>query len=194
MKFIIFFFVAGIILLSAAILFDINYFNYSRPIPYSQLRKISFYDFRALKRPAMTLDGVKEFAYIKTNRKIHYLNNGNIEIITYFHPSRSYVFAQNIRDAELLTHELYHFHISEYFTRLMRREILESQHPIPENKITLLNKKYYQLENEMQSEYDDDTYHSYVMQEQKKWEIKIDSLLRSLESFSNPLIAIRSKE
>jgi len=194
MKFTIIIFAAGIILLAVAIVFDINYFNYSRPIPYSQLQKISFYDFRALKRPDMTLNGFKEFAYIKTNRGIHYLNNGNVEITTYFHPSRSYVFAQNIRDADLLNHELYHFHISEYCTRLMRKEILEDQTTISDNMIILLNKKYYELENEMQSAYDEDTYHSYVMQEQKKWELKIDRLLQSLDSFSNPLIPIRSKE
>jgi len=194
MKFTIFFLAAGIILLSVAIVFDINYFNYKRPIPYSQFRKISFYDFKAFKRPDITLNGFKEFAYIKTNRRIHYLNNGNVEITTYFHPSRSYVFAQNIRDLDLLTHELYHFHISEYYTRLLRKEILGNPKNISDNMIIRLNKKYYEFENEMQLNYDEDTYHSYVMQEQKKWEIKIDSLLQSLESFSNPLIHIRSKE
>jgi len=194
MKFTIFFLAAGIVLLSVAIAFDINYFNYSRPIPYSQLRKISFHDFRAFKRPNMALNGVKEFAYIKTNREIHFLNNGSIDITTYFHPSRSYVFAQNIREADLLTHELYHFHITEYYSRLLRREILENPITISHNMINLLNEKYYQLENEMQLKYDEDTYHSYIMQEQKKWEIKIDSLLQSLESFSNPLITIRSNE
>ena len=194
MKFTIFFLAAGIILLAAAIVFDVNYFNYSRPVPYSQLQKISFHDFRALKKPGLTLKGVQEFAYIKTNRRIHYVNNGNVEITTYFHPSRSYVFANNIRDRDLLTHELYHFHISEYCTRLLRKEISETSNNISDNMIVRLHEKYYQFENEMQLKYDEDTYHSYVMKEQKKWEIKIDSLLQSLLSFSNPLIHISNKE
>lgn len=194
MKFTKFFFGVGIILLFVTMAFDINYFNYSRPIPYSQLQKISFYDFRAFKRPGLTLNGVKEFAYIKTNRRVRYLNNGNVEITTYFHPSRSYVFANNIRDLDLLTHELYHFHISEYYTRLLRKEISETTNNISDNMIVRLNKKYYLFENEMQLKYDEDTYHSYVMREQKKWELKIDSLLQSLAFFSNPLIHIRSKK
>jgi hypothetical protein len=120
MKFIIIFTAVGIILLSVAIVFDINYYNYSKPLPYSQLQKIRLSDFRALSRPGKTLNGTKEFAYIKTNRSIRNLNNGDVEITTYFHPSRSYVFENNIRDRDLLTHELYHFHISEYFTRLQK--------------------------------------------------------------------------
>ena len=123
MKFAIFFGGIGIILLSIAILFDVNYLNYGSPMSYSQWQKINFYDFRALKKPGMTLNGVAEFAYIKTNRKIHYYNNGNIEITTYFHPARSYVFASDIRNPDLLNHELYHFHISEYCTRLLRKKI-----------------------------------------------------------------------
>lgn len=157
---------AGIIFLPVAIVFDINYLNYRNPIPYSQLQKINFYDFRALKRPGLTLNGVEEFAYIKTNRKIHYLNNGDFEITTYFHPARSYVFAHNIRDHDLLIHELYHFHISEYYSRLLRKEISETQNNIPDDLIFQLNEKYYRLENEMQVKYDEDTYHSYVLQEQ----------------------------
>jgi len=193
MKFTIIFTGMGIILLSVAIAFDINYLNYSRPIPYSQLQKIRFSDFRALRKPGMTLNGVNEFAYIKTNRIIRNLNNGDVEITTYFHPSRSYVFENNIRDRDLLTHELYHFHISEYFTRLLRKEILESPDNISNKMIARLNKKYYELENEMQLKYDEDTYHSYVMHEQKNWEIRTDSLLRSLADFSSPLIGVRSK-
>ena len=194
MKFTIFFLGIGVILLSVALVFDINYFNYSRPIPYSQLQKISFSDFKAFKRPGMRLNGVSEFAYIKTSRSVHNLNNGDIEIITYFHPSRSYVFANNIRDKDLLTHELYHFHISEYFTRLLRKEIIENPNNTSSDMIIRLNKKYYEFENEMQLKYDEDTYHSYVMREQKNWEIKIDSLLQSLASFSSPLIRVRSKK
>ena len=193
MKFTIIFTGMGIILLSVAIAFDINYLNYSRPIPYSQLQKIRFSDFRALRKPGMTLNGVNEFAYIKTNRIIRNLNNGDVEITTYFHPSRSYVFENNIRDRDLLTHELYHFHISEYFTRLLRKEILESPDNISNKMIARLNKKYYELENEMQLKYDEDTYHSYVMHEQKNWEIRTYSLLRSLADFSSPLIGVRSK-
>jgi hypothetical protein len=193
MKFTIIITTAGIILLSVAIAFDINYLRYNRPVPYSQLQKIRFSDFKALRKPGMTLNGVKEFAYIKTNRTLRFLENGEIEITTCFHPSRSYVFENNMRDMDLLTHELYHFHISEYFTRLLRKEILERPDNASHNTIMRLNERYYKLENEMQLKYDEDTYHSYVMHQQKKWEIRTDSLLQSLAAFSEPLVVIRSK-
>jgi hypothetical protein len=88
MRFALILITSSLILLAVAALFDVNYIDYKTPIPYSEWRKINFYDFRGLKKPGMTLHGVAEFAYIKTSRGIHFLNSGDIEIITYFHPSR----------------------------------------------------------------------------------------------------------
>jgi len=194
MRFIIILTLSSLILLAAAILFDINYINYKAPIPYSEWPKINFYDFRALKKPGVTLSGVKEFAYIKTNRIIYYLNNGDVEIITYFHPSRSYVFAQDIRSADLLKHELYHFHISEYYSRLLRKEVFNQRNRLTKSEMEDLRRKYYLLENKEQDEYDENSYHSYVMKEQRKWEIKIDSMLQSLEEFSKPVVHMVNRE
>jgi hypothetical protein len=188
MKFAILFISPAVALLLASILYDVNYFDYEKPIPYAQMSTIKFHDFKALKKPGVTLYGVAEFAYIKTNRKIHYLNDGNVEVTTCFHPSRSYVFAQDIRNIDLLTHELYHFHISEYCSRLLRKEIFEKGNKITRKGIKNLNKKYYRLEDAMQDNYDEDTYHSYVLQKQKGWEEKVDNLLLSLEDFSNPIV------
>lgn len=190
MKFAIIFIGVAVVLLSVSILYDVNYLDYEKPVPYSRVSTINFYDFKAQKKPGMTLYGVAEFAYIKTNREIHYLDDRNIEITTYFHPSRSYVFAQDIRNNGLLTHELYHFHISEYCTRLLRKETFEKRNKITHRGIESLNKKYYRLEDEMQGEYDDETYHSYVLQKQKEWEEKVDSLILSLKDFSEPIVII----
>lgn len=190
MKFALIFSSISVVLLSVSILYDVNYFDYKDPIPYSRVSTINFYDFKALKKPGMTLYGVAEFAYIKTNRKIRYPDDGTVEITTYFYPSRSYVFAQDIRNKDLLTHELYHFHISEYCTRLLRNEIFENRKEITHKRIEALNKKYYRLEDEMQNEYDEDSYHSYVLQKQKEWEQKVDSLLLGLKDFSNPIVSI----
>src|SRR5437868_14673003 len=86
------------VLLAVAALFDINYLDFKKPMPYSKWQKINFYDFKGFKKPGMTLDGGNKFAYIKTTRTINYLTDGNVEITTYFHPSRSYVFAKDIRN------------------------------------------------------------------------------------------------
>jgi hypothetical protein len=122
MRFALILIASSLILLALAALFDVNYIDYKTPIPYSEWRKINFYDFRGLKKPGMTLHGVAEFAYIKTSRGIHFLNSGDIEIITYFHPSRSYVFAQDIRNADLLTHELYHFQVNILLLRKIQQK------------------------------------------------------------------------
>ena len=181
----------GLILLAVAILFDVNYVNYKKPLSYADWQKINFSDFRALKRPGLTLDGVSEFAYIKTDRKIQPLSNGDIVITTYFYPSRSYVFAQDLHNTDLLRHELYHFHIAEYCSRLFRKEVLENRNGITGTMISDLNDKYRRMEQQMQDEYDEDSYHSYVLQEQKKWEVKVDSLLHSLKPFSEPHVHIK---
>ena len=194
MKLNIFFSVTSAIILSISILFDVNYISYERPIPYSRMQEINFYKFKGFKKPGMTLDGMAEFAFIKTDREIRYPDEQIIEITTYFHPSRSYVFSQGIRSPGLLRHELYHFHIAEYCTRLLRQEILEKDGHISRKTISDLDIKYDELENLLQNEYDTETYHSYVLQEQKKWEDRIDSLLSSLQDFSNPVLHIRDKE
>jgi hypothetical protein len=194
MKFNLFFSAAGLIMLSVAILFDVNYINYERPLPYSRWQEISFHKFKGIKKPAMTLDGMSEFAYIKISREIYFPDHGTIGITTWFHPSRSYVFSRDIRNPDLLRHELYHFHIAEYCTRLLRKEIVKKNDPLTRRMISELDTKYYELENQLQSEYDNDSYHSYVLQAQKKWEMRIDSLLVSLQAFSDPVLRISNRE
>jgi hypothetical protein len=184
----------SVILLAVAILFDVNYIDYKSPIAYSEYSKINFYDFRGFRKPGERLNGVTEFAYIKTNRRVTFLNGRDLEIVTYFHPSRSYVFAHDIRNADLLRHELYHFHIAEYFSRLLRREIFMQKRDMTREEIDNLGVKFYKLEKEMQDEYDEESYHSYVMYEQRKWETRIDSLLLSLQPFSNPRVRTKNTD
>lgn len=186
--------IPSFLLLAVAALYDVDYIHYEKRVPYSEWAKINFYDFKGLKKPGMKLHGVAEFAYIKTNREINYLSNGNVAITTYFYPSRSYVFAQDIRNAELLKHELYHFHIAEYFSRLLRKTILQQRNHITRKGIENLNHRYYLLEDQMQQQYDEDSYHSYVLQEQRKWETKVDSMLDLLQEFSKPFVAISNQE
>lgn len=194
MKFNIIFFTIGIILLFAAAIFEVNYFDYKSPVPYDQWQTISFYDFKGIKKPGLSLFGVSEFAYIKTSRKIYYPADGSVVITNYFHPSRSYVYERQLKSHDLLTHELYHFHIAEYITRLMRKELATGKSKISRSEIDGLEKKYYQMEIELQRQYDEDSYHSYVMQEQKRWETKVDSWLLSLQAYSMPEVPYKNEK
>jgi len=191
-RFNIIFFITGVALLLIVALFDVNYLTNKAPVPFSQWKTISFYDFNGLKRPGYTINGVTEFAYIETNRKIEYTGNGIIRITAYFYPSRSYVFDEHIRNPDLLKHEIYHFYITEYFTRLLRREIKAFNGTVTRHIINGLNKKYIRFEDEMQKLYDEETYHSYIMQFQKKWEKSLDDELLSLYDFSNPDVSLKN--
>lgn len=181
----------SIILLSITALFEVNYLDYEAPIPYSDWQKITFHDFKGIKKPFKTLLGAKEFAYIKTSMEINFLPGKRISVTTYFHPSRSYVFNKYIRDNDLLKHELYHFHIAEYCSRLLRKEISEQRGTLSSFVISELLKKYTQEENAMQIQYDDETFHSYVLEKQKDWENDIDSKLKLLENFRNTVVILK---
>ena len=175
----------AVLLFSIVALFEVNYLDYGSPVPYSKIKAISFYDFKGLKKPAQTLNGVKEFAFISTSRETRLTNDHTFIAITYFHPSRSYVFNQHIRETGLLTHELYHFHISEYFTRLIRKAVFEYPGKISPSAIDDIVEAYNTQENDMQMQYDEESYHSYVLSEQKRWEKLIDNYLSSLIKFSD---------
>jgi len=183
----------SLLLLSAATLFKVNYLNYAAPMPYSRWKNITFYDFKGFKIPSETLFGSKEFAFISTSREADLINDSTIMATTYFHPSRSYVFDQQIRDPALLQHELYHFHIAEYCTRLLRKEIADQGRSFTRSKLNDLVEKYNAVERGMQVMYDGESYHSYVLKEQKRWESHIDSTLLQLGLYSNPLIYLKRR-
>ena len=178
----------AISILSFTALFDVNYLNYSAPVPYSRIKTINFYDFKGYKLPFETLNGHQEFAFIKTNRKIKLLDNNKVEIVTYFHPSRSFVYNQHIRENDLLTHELYHFHLSEYVTRLFRKEISDSKNKLTESELNNKAEKYLEIEDGLQRSYDEESNHSLVFSEQKRWETFINSGLESLQDYKDSIV------
>lgn len=180
-------FFSGVLMLAIALLFDINYLRYESPIPYSEWKKISFNDFRGFKRPNQTLDGQQDFAFIVSEFNACRVND-NIIIATYFHPSRSYVFNTDLEDEKLLSHEIYHFHITEYSARLFRQEIKKASKPISDNTLEAMEEKFQIFQDSLQFQYDDQTYHSYLFGKQKSWQSSIDSCLKSLKEYENPII------
>lgn len=175
------------VLLAVAIIYDVNYLNYKPPIKYSNWKEIKWSDFRAIKRPKQTLYGSKNFAFICSEIDYKFKNN-SIEINTLFHPSRSYTFSEEVASKNLLQHELYHLHITEYFSRLLRKKIITFVHKNNKTAIKELINNYKNKELEMQYQYDDETYHGYILGKQRLWQHQIDSLLNDLEAFSTPII------
>jgi len=80
---------------------------------------------------------------------------------------------------QLLIHEQYHFNISEYCARLLRKEAVA----IGKDKLTkstldrLINKYTLKIEA-LQEAYDTEANHNLEQEKQRYWELKIDDLLR----------------
>lgn len=169
-------------LLSLLILSNTNYLDYEKPIPYSEYNRIGFKNFRGIELFKKEFNGSKYFAYVVTTIELDEKNN---TIEAYFHPSKSFVYNKKSSSSDLLTHELYHFKITEIFARKTRKEIIGKNITNFEEKERILNKNLID-EDDFQKKYDFETYHSYVYSKQKEFERKIDSILLTLEIYRNP--------
>jgi hypothetical protein len=173
--------------LGIIILNNTNYLDYEEPIPYSEYDRITFKNFRGMELFMNEFKGSKYFAYVETSIEI---DNKNNTVNAYFHPSKSFVYNKKTSSIDLLTHELYHFKITEYFARKIRKEIIEK-------KIISFDEMQKVLENTLveedafQKRYDYETDHSYVYSKQKEFERKIDSLLLTLKLYKEPKLKIQ---
>lgn len=174
------------------LLWDFNYIRYKPPIPHCKWKSITLNDFRGIKRPNMILDGQSKFAFVSTSIRTK-KNKDKIVIETLFHPCRSYVYNKNLYSNGLLTHEMYHFHITEYCARQMRKEIKNRINNGEKINLHNIKNKILLQENELQYQYDYETYHSYIYGKQLEWQNKIDSFLVSLEDFSNTILTLAPK-
>lgn len=164
------------------ILSHTNFLDYEKPIPFTEYKRIGFKNFRGIELFKKEFNGSKYFAYVVTTIE---LNKKNNTIEAYFHPSKSFVYNKKSSSVDLLTHELYHFKITEIFARKARKEIIEKKNSSFEDKEKILN-SYLLEEDDFQKKYDYETYHSYVYSKQKEFERRIDSLLLALENYKNP--------
>jgi hypothetical protein len=166
--------ILGFALTLVSVLFHVNILSYSKPIPFKYIDKITLKDFKGYRKPFETLYGEKGFAFITTTLD-YTIQENQLEVNALFHPSRSYTYDDRF-DRLLLKHELYHFRITEVFARKCRMALAQKEMPSKEN----IEKCLAQLnlsENEMQQQYDRESFHGYVMKSQIRWEKRIDSLL-----------------
>ncbi len=88
---------------------------------------------------------------------------------------------------QLLIHEQYHFNITEYHTRLLRRAVVaEGEKKLTKSRLKSLFKNYEKEKNVMQDKYDNISEHNVNYEKQRFWELKIDDLLRQTEYYKNP--------
>ncbi|MBV6643909.1 MAG: hypothetical protein KI790_00580 [Cyclobacteriaceae bacterium] len=140
-----------------------------------------------MKTPGQQHQGTDDFAFIKTNIEIKWHDNA-VSVISYFHPSRSYVYFDDLENEALLTHELYHFHITELFARKIRKKISDMRDKSDKSQINELYWLLLKEEDSMQLNYDYETNHSQLLGKQLNWQKKIDSLLLNLGLFEKTLV------
>lgn len=187
--------IAFVILISLISIFftltQINFLDYEKPKAYDKIDQITFNDFKGLEFFQNSLYGNEHFAYIKTTIDYDF-ENDSIKVESFFHPSSSYVYNKKAFSTELLSHELYHFRITELYARIIKKEIFELKKTNKSEIENVINRLKIN-ENNFQKKYDDDTFHSYVLSEQKKYENDIDSLLNLHSNFKKPKVYIDEK-
>jgi len=176
----------GLFIFSTAFILTINhinFLNYESPISYKEYDRIKFENFRGLEFFQKTLHGNKRFAYVVTS--IDYdINENYINVESYFHPSKSFVYNRKTKSEELLKHEKYHFKITELYARMIKKEIFTKK-LTSKKDIEKVIAKNLKLENQFQKEYDYNTYHSYILDEQIRYEKLTDSLLNLHSQFAD---------
>lgn len=174
------------IIISFSILSHTNFLDYEKPMTFDKYEKITFENFRGLEFFKKSLYGNERFAYVVTSIDSH-IDNNSVTLQSLFHPSRSFVYNQNTNSKELLTHEKFHIKITELFVRKAKKKISKLIR-FDKHKIEQIIRETTQQERAFQKKYDYDTFHSYVLQEQKKYENNIDSLLILLDDYKEPKI------
>ncbi|WP_176700051.1 hypothetical protein [Roseivirga seohaensis] len=175
-------------LIGLAILNHTNFLNYERPLTFDKYDQITFENFRGLEFFKKSLYGSKRFAYVVTSIESE-VDDNYVTVWSLFHPSRSFVYKTNTNSKELLTHEKYHIKITELFARKAKESISQlSSFEREEAEKIIKNAK--QEERAFQKEYDYNTFHSYILSEQKRYEKEIDSLLNLLADFKKAKITL----
>ena len=168
-----------------------NYLNYEKPLRFDSYDQITFENFRGLEFFKKDLYGNKKFAYVVSTIECD-LNENSGTVYSLFHPSRSFVYKKNIYSEELLRHEKYHIKITELYVRKAKHK-MASLRTFSKSSIEEIVLEMKFEESAFQKKYDYDTFHSYVLSEQNRYEKSIDSLLYLLADFKIPKIIINDK-
>lgn len=117
----------------------------------------------------------------------------DFEVYAYMNPNNSNRVKDSLND-QLLIHEKYHFHITEYHARLFRKEIIsKGVHKLTEDKTASLYEHFIGLNNKMQDEYDTESDHNVKTDDQRFWEMKIDDFLRQTEIYKKSKLGTYSR-
>ncbi|MBL4663694.1 MAG: hypothetical protein JKY22_09125, partial [Flavobacteriaceae bacterium] len=140
-------------------------------------------DFREVSRLKDDFDAsVNSGIYIPDE-----FNQSNFKVYAYMNPNLSKRLKDSTLTDQLLIHEQYHFNITEYCVRLLRKEILESESiNVTPAHLRSLHFKYDSKIDSLQVLYDNESNHNADYERQNFWEAKIDDLLRRTVYYDDP--------
>ena len=88
---------------------------------------------------------------------------------------------------QLLIHEQYHFNITAYFARLLRKELVQlGVEKLNKYQLQTLVHNYSRKIDSMQERYDLESNHNVKENEQRYWELYVDGLLRETAFYADP--------
>lgn len=114
------------------------------------------------------------------------IQKDNLKVYAYMDPNQSEWVKDTSFTEQLLIHEQFHFNLTEYCARLMRKEIVAlGANKISENKMKRLYKKYGNKLDSLQIVYDNESDHNINTYEQRYWELYITDLLQQTAYYKN---------
>jgi len=111
----------------------------------------------------------------------------------FFDPENSWTVTS---DSSLLVHEQMHFNLAEYYARVLRKKLSETEYFRSDSlkvKVTKMYQEVFDISYNKQQKYDFETMHSKSEIDQLRWNAYINSLLMSLEAYSNPEVVVYKK-
>ena len=163
-------------------------------IVYKDSIKLKWSDFKA--KPRKDSAGIASNFHIECNnviQKKEYI----VIVSTYMAKDKSYPLETlTIDSLYCLNHELTHFKISEVCARYCRRDInsIKSKRAKAIYKqILKIFSKYYEMQNNLQKLYDEETKHCVNRGKQREWNDLVDKWLNDLSEFSSTKVILHLK-
>ncbi|MFK7811458.1 MAG: DUF805 domain-containing protein, partial [Maribacter sp.] len=114
------------------------------------------------------------------------ITDNDSKVYAYMNPNDSERLRYEYDSYNVLTHEQYHFNITEYCARLLRKDIVEKGlGGLTYDTMRALQTKYSKKLEKLQDQYDSITDHNADSRLQRQWELRIDDLLRQTAYYEN---------
>ncbi|PQB05298.1 hypothetical protein [Aureitalea marina] len=119
---------------------------------------------------------------------------GSSKVIAVMNPNLSNKTADSTERIQLLKHEQYHFNVTEYYARLMRKQIVElGRDGVSENLLDEIYQNTMKKIDSFQQDYDNESDHNRELEEQLYYQLYIDDLLLQTAYYENPDILSYSR-